>query len=74
MRLEILNEKDKVLSVTSKNIFVLRENSEIEVIPFAYNNLGMVTGIDEDKIVTIGYKHIDEADEKIFGDLTKVEF
>ncbi len=74
MRLEILNEKDKVLSVTTKNIFVLRENSEIEVIPFAYNNLGMVTGIDEDKIVTIGYKHIDEYDEDIFGGLTEVEF
>ena len=74
MRLEILNEEDEVLSVTPKNIVVLRENSEIEVIPFVYNNLGMIMGIDEDNIVTIGYKHSGVDYENKDDKLTIIEF
>lgn len=54
MRINILKKGDKVLSVSSNFVAVVRKNGEVDLIPVAYDQDGSFR-IAEDKIVTIGY-------------------
>ena len=53
MRINILRENDKVLSVNKDFIAVCRANGEVDLIPLTEDDMGL--RVDTEHIVTIGY-------------------
>lgn len=65
MRINILNEGDKVLNVTADFAAVERINGEVDIIPFIKDENGL--WVDAENITTIGYGNNTVQSETVNG-------